>query len=52
MMRFYKPGEVLKCPSCGRVLAHPNSAGEIAGKFVCPRTNRCPLAKRKEPIEV
>jgi uncharacterized paraquat-inducible protein A len=51
-MKILKPGEVLKCPDCGRVLAYPNAQLEVAGKFVCPRTDRCERAKKKEPIEV
>ena len=46
------PGAPYKCPSCGRTLVLANTAGQVAGRFVCPRTNRCPLAKKKEVIEL
>jgi len=47
-----KPGEPMRCPSCGRVLVMANSAGEVAGRFICPRANKCQKARNKEVIEV
>ena len=52
MMLQLKPGEAFRCPTCGRTLGHANQLGQVAGKFICRRGDRCEKAKKKEPIEV